>query len=487
MEEQGRVFCCSCKLERRRLRTFSPRKFMNLRSVKLSALIVLEYLKRNKVWVTGGLVILITLIILQTKLNLFYSQNIIRIGLVGTYQEHDLPLEVTKLISAPLVEAGSDGRIKPNLVTGWEVNSDATQFQFKLKDNLRWIDNTKVLAADLEFSIPNTTVSYPDERTIQFSLKEPYSPFPSLLTKPIFKKGTLLGIGPYRLVKIEKSRIFITKITLQGSGSKLPIVYVRFYPSEKIAITGFNLSEVQVLMGLSNPKDILTNPLVSIRQQTDYSKIVAVLFQTTDSILRNRSLRQALSYQIPEIEGEASANNPYPPNFWAYDPAAKKYLSNPEEALAALERAKSTLSDDQLHSELILTTTPNLEEVGKVIVESWKKLGFDSKLRVESGIPQNFQALLITQSIPIDPDQYFLWHATQTKTNLTKYDSKRVDKDLEDGRKMITEDERKAKYFDFQKTLLEDAPAAFLYFPKYNAVYLKKVEPLLDKVLNLQS
>jgi len=148
-----------------------------------------------------------------------------------------------------------------------------------------------------------------------------------------------------------------------------------------------------------------------------------------------------------------------------------------------LQRAKTALSDDQLHSELILTATPNLEEVGKVVASAWKTLGFDSKLRVESGIPQNFQALLITQSIPVDPDQYFLWHATQTKTNLAGYNSKRVDKDLEDGRKIISEDDRKAKYFDFQKTLLEDAPAAFLYFPKYNTTYLKKAEPLLNKVL----
>ena len=83
------------------------------------------------------------------------------------------------------------------------------------------------------------------------------------------------------------------------------------------------------------------------------------------------------------------------------------------------------------------------------------------------------------------PDQYYLWHATQTKTNLTKYDSKRVDKDLEDGRKTVKEEDRKVKYFDFQKTILEDAPAAFLYFPKYNILYLKKSEPLLNKILTL--
>ncbi len=294
-----------------------------------------------------------------------------------------------------------------------------------------------------------------------------------------------MGVGPYKVVKVEKSRIFITKITLQPNDPNLPVVYARFYPNEKVAVTGFELGEVEVLSELSNPKAIPQNPLTGLKQKTDYSKIVTILFQTTDSLLRNRSLRQALAFEAPKIPGEESANNPYPPNFWAYNSDAKKYLANPEEAEAALERAKSSIPDDQLHAEIILTATPNLEQAGRAVIGAWKKLGFDSKLRVESGIPQNFQALLITQSIPIDPDQYFLWHATQIKTNLTKYDSKRADKDLEDGRKIITEEERKLKYFDFQKTLLEDAPAIFLYFPEYNTVYLKKVEPLLDKILSL--
>lgn len=448
-------------------------------------LIAFEYFKRHKIWIGAVTGVILILVIFTLKLNSLYSQKTLRIGLIGTFQEHDLPEEVTKFVSTGLVGVDESGRIKPNLVTGWEVNNDATQFKFKLKDNLRWSDNTTLKAGDLEFNIPNTTVNTPDDKTIQFNLKESYSPLPSLLTKPIFKKGTLIGIGSYEIAKIEKSRIFITKITLKGNSPSLPILYIRFYPNEKVALTGFELGEVQAILELGNPKSVSQNSLIGIKQRTDYSKIVTILYETTDSFLGNRSLRQALSFQAPQINGEEVADNPYPPSSWAYNSDAKKYLSNPKEAESALERAKLALSEDKMHSEIILTTTPNLEEVGKAIVESWKKLGFDVKLRTETGIPQNFQALLITQSIPIDPDQYFLWHATQTKTNLTKYDSKRVDKDLEDGRKIITEDDRKLKYFDFQKTLLEDAPAVFLYFPKYNIVYLKKVEPLLDKILSL--
>lgn len=446
-------------------------------------LITRETLKRNWLWVLTGVVAVTAVILLQVKFQLFYSSNTIRVGIIGTYQQHDLPGEVTALLSSGIVRVDSNNRIKPGLVSGWEENNDATIFKFRLKDNLKWSDGTPLKASDLEFPIPNTTVTYPDERLIQFNLKEAYSPFPSLLIKPVFKRGTLIGIGPYKITKIEKSRIFITKIILENIDPKLPLLQIRFYPSEKVAVAGFNLGEVQAILGLGNPMDIEDSPLIVKKQKADFGKIVTVLYRVNDKLLSNRSLRQALSFKIPEASNEVVANNPYPPFSWAYDKDAKKYFSNEEEAKDAMGRAKLTVASDMLKSELILTTTPNLSETGKNITEAWKKLGFDAKLRVESGIPQNFQALLITQSIPVDPDQYYLWHATQTKTNLTKYDSKRVDKDLEDGRKIIKEEDRKAKYFDFQKTILEDAPAAFLYFPKYNMVYLKKIEPLFLKVL----
>ena len=150
-----------------------------------------------------------------------------------------------------------------------------------------------------------------------------------------------------------------------------------------------------------------------------------------------------------------------------------------------MERAKSNINQSDLDTEIILTSTPNLEEVGEKVVERWRALGLKAALRIESGIPHNFQALLITQSIPEDPDQYFLWHSTQEKTNLTNYDSKRIDKDLEDGRKVISEDERKTKYLDFQRVLMEDAPAVFLYYPNYYITYLSKVEDKLEKILPL--
>ncbi len=455
--------------------------------MKIFFLVCLELIKRQKLYFFAGAVIVFALIFAQLKFNLFYSSNSIRIGLVGTYQEHDLPQEVTKLLSNSLILSDKNSRVKPNLVEGWETNNNATEFKFKLKDNLTWIDGSKIISSDLEFPIPDVEVFYPDSQTVQFKLKDSYSPFPSLLIKPILKKGTLLGIGPYIIDKIEKSRIFITKITLKPIDKSLPVIYVRFYPNERVAQTGFALGEVEALLGINKSSAYNDNPKIAFKQTIDYTKIVTVLFSMSDSLVggKNRSLRQALSFIAPQIKNEEVADSPYPAFSWGFDSTAKKYLNNQDEAKAALERAKAQMPEDKLHAEILLTSTPNLEDVGREIVTAWRGLGFDAKLRVESGIPQNFQSLLITQSIPIDPDQYSLWHATATKTNIAKVDVKRIDKDLEDGRKIINEDDRKLKYFDFQKALLEEAPAIFLYFPKYNIVYLKKSEKLLDKILGL--
>ena len=64
----------------------------------------------------------------------------------------------------------------------------------------------------------------------------------------------------------------------------------------------------------------------------------------------------------------------------------------------------------------------------------------------------------------MDPDQYTLWHSGQMN-NITNYKNLRIDKLLEDGRQTVDIQSRIKIYADFQKYLLDDAPATFLYFP----------------------
>jgi len=79
-------------------------------------------------------------------------------------------------------------------------------------------------------------------------------------------------------------------------------------------------------------------------------------------------------------------------------------------------------------------------------------------------IGEDFDVLLAVQEIPRDPDQYHLWHSTQPG-NITNFWNPRIDKLLEDGRRISSLEERKKIYFDFQRFLVEEAPVVFLYYP----------------------
>jgi peptide/nickel transport system substrate-binding protein len=91
-------------------------------------------------------------------------------------------------------------------------------------------------------------------------------------------------------------------------------------------------------------------------------------------------------------------------------------------------------------------------------------LGIEVKIKIINSLGESFDALLVAQEIPPDPDQYSLWHSTQA-SNISHYKSPKLDKLLEDGRKTLDKEKRKEIYADFQRFLVEDTPAIFLFHP----------------------
>lgn len=417
--------------------------------------------------------------------NILFTKTLTQ-GVIGTHTEEDLPLVVTNLLSSGLVIVDENGEAKPNLANGWQANKEAKEYVFKLKDNLFWSDGTLSNAQDIALSIPDAEITTPDDKTINFKLTDSFSPLPTLLSKPILKKGTHIGIGPYSIEKIDKSQIFIKRIILRTSNKDLPKLIIRFYPNEKIAKNALRIGEVQSLLNVSDANDLVDENPFAIWSKTNYQRLVAIFYNTKDPLLSDRNLRLALSFSAPTVKGEDEAKTTISPHSFAFNSDVKDYLDNPKQAKEYLSKVEKIEE-----KTITLTATSNLKQIGEQIVDGWNKNGIKAVLRIESGIPQNFQALLISQNIPIDPDQYSLWHSTQVQTNISKYSSPeqfspRVDKDLEDGRKSLEKEIRKEKYFDFQKVLLDDAPATPLYFPKYNVIYLNKIEGDLKKVLEIQ-
>lgn len=451
-----------------------------MRKVRFAYLYLTSFLSRYFSLIGSVLLTILIILLILIKFEDQIFKTYLSEGVVGTYTEDNLPVYVTSLLSRGLFYVDSTGTPQPDMVKSWTVNADSNLYVLKLKDNLYWEDGTKVKSSDIVLSVEQAEITYPDDDTIQIKLADSFSPLPAVLNQPVLKKGTEVGIGPYTIDKVEDSNVFIKKITLASHDPNLPSVVIRFYPSEQAAVDALKIGEVQSLLGVSDPSDLVSQSPFGSESKINYTRLVTIFYNTKDATLGDKNFRLALSFSAPSTPNEATASTSISPNSWAFNGDVKDYLDNPDEAKVYLDKVKNP------KAPIVLTATSSLESVGKQVVSAWNTQGINATLKVESGIPQNFQALLISQDIPADPDQYSLWHSTQLGTNISHESSPRVDKDLEDGRKESDITKRKTSYADFQKVLLDDSPAAFLYFPKYNVVFLKKIESGLDQVLKLQ-
>lgn len=434
----------------------------------------------RKFLISLGIILFVIAVSWKITLGRIYDHTISE-GIVGVYTQENLPLFVSQLISDPLVKLDQSGKPQAALAESWTSNQDATEYTFKLRSNVFWSDGTVLKSKDISFNQPGVQASYPDDHTIVFKLSEAYSPFPTLLTEPVFKKNSLIGVGKYQISQVDYNRTILTKLKLHPRESNLPTMTIRFYPDDNTAKTAFQLGEVESLIGVTEGMDTKQFPLIRSRKLASDNKITAIFYNTKDPILSDKNFRKALNYAVPKISGEELAETSYSSRSWVFNEQIKDHFENIELAQSYLNKVKNGKD-----STITLTVTPILVPLGERIVSNWKKMGVNAVLRTESGIPQNFQALLLTESLPQDPDQYVLWHSSQTRTNISKIDNKRIDKDLEDGRRLIDASQRREKYLDFQKVLADESPASFLYFPKPTIYYLKRAEKELNSVLPLQ-
>lgn len=417
--------------------------------------------KRKKLIILGFLVGTLSFFLM---LKIFSSprENIEKIGIVGKYTINELPLEIQELISDGLTEIDEDGSVKPALADFWEINQGGKEYIFTLKDNLFWQDKEPVTAFNINLKFSDVTTNIIDQKKIKFQLKEPFSPFPVILSKPIFKKG-FLGTGEYKIKRIKKNGQIIEKLILTSVKDKsAPKIIFRFYPTEEAARTGFKLGEVDTLKEIVQPEDLKNWKKVEITPEVKYNRFVAVFFNTNDPKIGDKSNRQALAYAIKKDWREPRALTPLNPSSWAYNKEVKPYNFDLENAKKLL-KSKNGNGKEPLE-EIELATLSSLLPVAEEIKKDWEELGVTTKIRVVNSPYEDFQALLATREIPPDPDQYIFWHSTQT-TNIGHYKSPKIDKLLEDGRKTLDQEERKKIYHDFQKFLVEETPAIFLFHP----------------------
>lgn len=439
-----------------------------IRTWKIAYLVIVELARKYTKALLVGFIIGLSLSLLFWRTFPFISDQFLtpveHVGVVGAFTPNTLPLSIQKMISFGLTTLAPDGSTLPGLASSWVATDSGKVFTFYLRSDLKWHDQTPVVAKDVNYNIKNVAFTVLGPYILRATLKNSYSPFPVILSKPLFESG-LNGLGDYKVVSIRldgDNVSYLKLIPARQSDSSLHAKEYRFYQTETAAVTAYKLGEINVIEDLTSPYDLRSWGRTSIEEKTHYDSIVALFFNISNPMLSDKSVRQALAFAIPPLPGER-ALSPISKTSWAYTTdKVKNYATD-------ITEAKSLFGTDKASSEsasLTITTFPQYVDIAQSIAASWKLIGLQTKVKVVNSMPQTYDALLTAENLPPDPDQYPFWHSTQTQTNITGYSNVKIDKLLEDGRQELNMDTRKTIYADFQRRLVDDAPAVFLYYAK---------------------
>lgn len=388
--------------------------------------------------------------------------KVIKIGVLGKYTIEEIPDDILKELSRGLTKQSDNGLVLPDISSSWQISPDGQVYTFNFANKFSWSDGTEFKPEDVNYNFKEAKILPIDFQTLKVKLEENYSPFLSVVSQPLFKKG-LIGLGDYKVDRIERSGQTLKSILLvpvKRDNSKSKILY-RFYVSMDYLKTAFKLGEVDIIENLDSDNLFSGwNNIAFSQAQNDLQHLV-LFFNTKKDPFSDKNFRQAISYSLEKETGKKRSLGPISHISWAFNPGIKKYDLD-------LDKAKLLLSKIKLQPNSVFTinTFPNLESQANKIKNQLTVLGINSEVKLTTYSPEEFDMLLALVEIPKDPDQYLLWHTSQ-QSNISNFSNPRIDKLLEEGRKTLNQEDRKKIYFDFQRFLVEESPAVFLSYPSY--------------------
>ena len=432
-------------------------------------------------------------------INGFYAQlpqDSITEGIVGqprnlhplTMQQNPVDRAVVSLLYRSLLSYDLHGELVSDLASSWEVSDDGRTYTFYLHHDVHWHDGQRVTSDDVVFtaqrhpSLQQVSVAKQDEYTVQFTLSEPYAPFPELLTLPIAPEHIspdevglrAMGNGDYMLTIINPAPNVIESLTLErvhgNTETSINTLILRFFNDSDELATAVHLGEVDVFAG--DPFEwpgfsTVSTPLRGI----NYAVYINI---ARGGLLADIDFRHDLARHTPkEVLVTERLRGRYA---FVDGPIHDSWASADE----VDEYPYQTVVDTPYEGEftLVVPRTRDNVEAAEVLQDEWGRLGIDISLEVvetddldEKVLRErDFDFLLLGREVGHDPDRYTYWHSTQIEypgLNITGYKQVRVDKAMEKGRQEQTREARKEHYDLFQSLLAADVPAIYLYQPVY--------------------
>ncbi|MFN2158981.1 MAG: peptide ABC transporter substrate-binding protein [Anaerolineales bacterium] len=458
---------------------------------------------------------------------------------------------VNRLLFSRLIVFDPQGIPQGDLVDSWGVSQDGTVYNFSINPEAVWHDGVPVTSEDVLFTIGmlrdenipipedvrefwNQIEARPlDEKTLQFTLPEPFAPFLDYLSfgvLPFHLLGNLdarqlisdpfninpVGSGPYKFdtLQIENGEIVGVELSVfenyYGDKPFIEKVILKFYPDSTSAFNAYQNGDV---IGISEiPNQLLPSALKEndLNLYTSRKPRLNLIFLNQDQpslpFFEDPVVRRALFLGINRrrivdriLQGQAIiADGPIFPENWAYYDGIEHVKYDPDAAIALLREAGYTIpaegesvrtkDDVKLSFELVYPNDSISQQIAESIKKDWEKIGVIVSLKMVSNEdlinqylePRTYQAALVEINLDgaADPDPYPFWHEAQIigGQNYSGWEDRQASEYLEQARVLVDFEERLKRYRNFQVRFASEIPALPLFFPVYSYGVDKQVK-----------
>ena len=164
------------------------------------SIFISAFLSRFKLVLLGSVLLGVFVFLFSSKMSRFlaFFQTGNTIGVVDKFNLDNLPLFIQQEISVGLTRLDANNQPIPGIATAWESQENGRVWIFHI-GNYKWQDGTKIQAKDINYQFKDAKKEVTDATTIKFTLnKDPYVPFPTAVTRPVFKRG-LIGAGDWKV------------------------------------------------------------------------------------------------------------------------------------------------------------------------------------------------------------------------------------------------------------------------------------------------
>ena len=472
-------------------------------------------------------------------------------GIVGAPQSlnpllsdpYPVDRELTSLIFDGLTRYDASGVLVPALAESWTVSEDGLSVQFTLRDDAFWQDGEPVTAVDVLYTFGllqdeafpgppalsqfwhTITINQIDERTVQFVLPEPYSPFLDATTRGLLPAHLLDGVtaaelpdAAFNLAPMGTGPFMVDpSLNWQANGRlrllpnpadwregvQLSALEFQFFPDEATLLDAFQNGDIHAINRVSAAVLPQIAALPEARLFTAPEPTYSALWfnmrspadETFNELGRTLSGRQALAAALNRealvdtaLNGQGLVfNGPYLPSSWAYNPAISTNKAyDPATAASLLDTAGWVFGPEQtvrqkdgrpLTLTLITLNEPQPTAVANAIQAQWAAVGIDTQIRLAQDTTELrqwladglFDVALLKFTPNGDPDLYDFWsqEAIIRGQNYTGWNNRRASEALEQGRQVWGMEERRPSYDTFLRNFDQDMPALTLFQDTY--------------------